>query len=87
MWPLSIPRYAKDLPNIKSVSDDTQVVPSTWEELLQWAYVEQDDNEGDSKRNKFLAYKCKAKYGREIIFSFQGFIREPRLTTYGDWDG
>jgi hypothetical protein len=74
MWPLGIPRYAKDLADVKSVSDDTQVVPPSLEELLQWTYVEQDDNEGDSKRNKFLAYKCKAKCGREIISSFQGLF-------------
>jgi hypothetical protein len=72
---------------MNSVSDNTRVVPPTLEEVLQWAYVKQDDDEGDNKCNKFLAHKSAAKQGRGIIFSFQGFIRDPCLTTYGDWDG
>jgi hypothetical protein len=86
-WPVGIPRYVRDPHDVDSITDNVLVVPHTLEDLLKWAYVKQDDNEGDSRRNKFLAYKCPAKQGQEIIFSFQGFIRDPCLTTYGDWDG
>ena len=68
-----------------------QLVPVTFEDICDWAYVSVNKTSDDQTRRHLVLYRDPAVANSDIIypvtFRIQGFVERAKLTALGDWNG
>jgi hypothetical protein len=68
-----------------------QVVPTTFEEMCDWAYVSMNKISNDQTRRHLVLYRNPEVTHGSVVYPVtlrvQGFVERAKLTALGDWDG
>ncbi|KAI0057502.1 hypothetical protein BV25DRAFT_1920092 [Artomyces pyxidatus] len=91
-WPGSVARTAADELAYQQLTHQ-HVVPCTYEDMCEWAYVWHDARSHNFSRQFRLLHHPTPTYDQmnlrhvEITFRFQGFLGKHNLKTLGNWNG
>jgi hypothetical protein len=68
-----------------------QLVPVTFEDMCDWAYVSTNNISPDQTRRHLVLYRgldmTEESVVYPVMFRVQGFIEHAKLTALGDWNG
>ena len=75
-----------------SAMEDWQLVPTSFEEVCEWAYIIRDTSAGEWSRGYLLLYKQPGETAYPdvlypVTLRLQGFIKTCNLAPLGSWNG
>lgn len=74
------------------IQDDWQLVPTTFEGVIEWVYVRSSGRQRDWTRTYAILYQNPgdfepSEYQYPLVVRIQGFIKACNLAPLGNWDG
>jgi hypothetical protein len=88
LWPEGIAHLYREPTNLQQCKN-WQIVPDSFEELCDWAFLAKDEVATDKKHSHHLLYAVPKDNNRiyVVMLRLQGFISRCALTALGDWKG